>query len=453
MLEWDKKTLKAGKGNDLMAQQREPLSAASWTFSTDQERIMYLQRALGNRAVHDLLNSGDIQVAPRAGGLSDSGSTGNISNRIQRQPGPNRYNSGDRVVLKLKTLRMATEPGGNVLAAVLKEGDLLELVEPYRYGGGQVFYAKVLTSVDEKNNGKTGIVRTDWIRHESAPAPPATEPVPASAGPSVELYVDNFAEVIYDPDYRLEEGSPTNWMQVIYDDGTAIDINVYSFAEQASGRDTGDSLARGRIGDGGRFFPLSMNRYTTPRLWAARASALDAAANCTIELMKLAVPAIMFVITIPAMPAGRPETPLGATRRTVPRAAVRRRTSAPAVAVAGKETLKKKLRELLAGGKIDPGGVEANGVYFGAMNVFKSGKQLVARFDVIENVSRIPNRGKEMLRVFEEAAREVAKESNAESVRIVVGTVQNNTFLEVLKAAGYTLETEITIGWTKILNL
>ncbi len=243
-------------------------------------------------------------------------------------------------------------------------------------------------------------------------------------------------------------------MQVIYDDGTAIDINVYSFDENASARDTGDSLSRGRIGDGGRFFPLSMNRYTTPRLWAARESAIDAAATCTMELMKLALPAIMFIITMPPMPAGRPMVSnLRANRRTVPKTAGRRPASVPGAVVAGKEILKRKLRELLGTGKVDPGGVEANGVYFGAMNVFKAGKQLVTRFDMIENLSRIPNRGKEMLKVFEEAAKEIAKESNSESVRIVVGTVQNSKFAQELQAAGYAMETEISIGWTKIINL
>lgn len=454
MLERVKKTAKAEQGDGRSFPHRMPLPDASGLLSAVREQILYLQRAVGNRAVQDLFRSGAFPEMRQGGRQYEPCCSGGIPPHIQRQPGPGGFSKGDKVVLKLKTLRMATEPGGNVVAAVLNEGDLLELGDPYRYGGGQVFYATVITSVDEKNAGKAGVVRTDWIRHESAPAAPAAEPVPAPARPTVELYVDNFAEVVYDPDYRLEEGSPTNWMQVIYDDGTTIDIDVYSFDETASGRDTGDSLSRGGIGEGGRFFPLSLNRYTTPRLWAARESALDAAATCTIELMKLAVPAIMFVITIPAMPAGRPaDPPLRATRRTVPRTSVRQRPSVPAAVVAVKDILKNKLRELLASGKIDPGGVEANGVYFGAMNVFKSGKQLVARFDVIENVSRIPGRGKEMLKVFEEAAKEVAKESNAESVRIVVGTVQNNAFLEALKAAGYALETEITIGWTKIVNL
>ncbi len=65
----------------------------------------------------------------------------------------------------------------------------------------------------------------------------------------------------------------------------------------------------------------------------------------------------------------------------------------------------------------------------------------------------VPVPGTFLLKVFEEAAREIAKESNSESVRIVVGTVQNSTFAQELQAAGYVLETEISIGWTKIINL
>lgn len=149
-------------------------------------------------------------------------------------------------------------------------------------------------------------------------SPPSTPP-----GYTVEKYVDNFKEVIYDPDYRLSEGSPTNWMQVNYDDGTSIDINIYSFDEKATARETRDSLANGSLGTGGRFFPRTLNRYTAPRLWAARQDAIEIATKCTNELMKASLPAVMFVLTLPAMPAGNPEglaSPRVARRR-VPKGA------------------------------------------------------------------------------------------------------------------------------------
>ncbi len=83
------------------------------------------------------------------------------------------------------------------------------------------------------------------------------------------------------------------------------------------------------------------------------------------------------------------------------------------------------------------------------MNLSKAGKQLAPGFDMNGNISGIRSRGKEMLKVFEEAAKEIAKESKSESVRIDVGTVQNSKFAQEMQAAGYIMKTEISVGWIK----
>jgi hypothetical protein len=121
---------------------------------------------------------------------------------------------------------------------------------------------------------------------------------------NVEKYVDNYKHVIYNPDYRLQEGSPTNWMQVFYHDGTKIDVNVYSFDENASPRDTRDHIANGSLGMGGRFFPRSLNQYTTPRLWGERQKAIEKATRFTNILMAQSLEALLPVLAI-GMPVAR----------------------------------------------------------------------------------------------------------------------------------------------------
>lgn len=90
----------------------------------------------------------------------------------------NAFELNQKVILTLPVLRMATEPGGPRLAALLNRGDLLQLNAPYRYGNGEVFYATVLRARDPKWVGRIGIVRTDWVEPahlEIPPGPPAAK--------------------------------------------------------------------------------------------------------------------------------------------------------------------------------------------------------------------------------------------------------------------------------------
>lgn len=231
------------------------------------------------------------------------------------------------VAVKLPILRMASDLGEADLVAVLKRGDLLRLNNPHPHGGGKVFYVTVLKTANERSVGRAGIVHTNWVEpafenHGASPPldRPQKPPPEDVTRLTVETYVDNFKEVIYDPDYRVKEEryGPTNWLQVIYDDGTEIAIHFSKIADKA-GIKVRDALAKAKRGDGGRVFPAEMNPQTTPRLWAVKQAALEQQAGLTNELIKGALSAIVLVITMPAMPVGLPPSAARPTVRRVPR--------------------------------------------------------------------------------------------------------------------------------------
>jgi peptidoglycan hydrolase-like protein with peptidoglycan-binding domain len=145
-------------------------------------------------------------------------------------------------------------------------------------------------------------------------------------------WVDDFAEVVYDIDYRIDEGgSPSEWLQVYYHDGTKIDLNWHDFADVRLGAtEMMEALRNRHPGPGGRIFPakfpnaagLGLSRQTCPRLWAAHEDADEIGAKSTMKLMLGSLDAVLFVLTVPAMPAGPPPespSPLKANRRAVAR--------------------------------------------------------------------------------------------------------------------------------------
>jgi hypothetical protein len=224
-----------------------------------------------------------------------------------------KFEKGNIVELTLPVLKMASELGGSDLVAVLRKGDRLELGDQHPQGRGQVFRATVAESKEKSQEGKTGVVRVDWIDlvpeaakgGEGGSAERSGKTEEGGVGKrTVDDYVDNFSEVTYDPDYRMsEEPTPTNWLQVSYDDGTTIDLHFDSIKNDSSVQ-TRDAIAEARVGIGGRVFPSEMNPKTTPRLAEAKATALEEQARLTNELILGALPAVIFVITLPAMPAG-----------------------------------------------------------------------------------------------------------------------------------------------------
>jgi peptidoglycan hydrolase-like protein with peptidoglycan-binding domain len=150
-------------------------------------------------------------------------------------------------------------------------------------------------------------------------------------------WVDDFKEGIYDIDYRIDEGgSPSAWLQVFYDDGTKVDLNWYDFDDVTLDTTQMTTAIKNRyVGPGGRIVPgrtarnpgrFGLTQQLCPRLWALREDAEEIGAKSTLKLMALSLDAVLFVITVPAMPAGPPapngpSRNLKANRRTVSRGA------------------------------------------------------------------------------------------------------------------------------------
>lgn len=137
-------------------------------------------------------------------------------------------------------------------------------------------------------------------------------------------YVDRFDEIYYDLDYRpAQQGHLSKWLRVSYGDGTLIDINIDEISEDTlSAEQVFAAMRDATIGRGGRIFPTILNRETTPALYAARRSALEAMDESNLAFMTAAMPAVLFVITLPLVVTslGRPAT---AVRRPVPRPSTR----------------------------------------------------------------------------------------------------------------------------------
>ncbi len=113
--------------------------------------------------------------------------------------------------------------------------------------------------------------------------------------------MDSFAEVHYDVGYRAEPGRLSLWLRTRYDDGTLIDIKIDDIkAERVSGSETRELIAQSYVGMGGRIFPKRMDSATTPRLWAARQSAIEAMEEFNHEFILTTVPAVFIVITVAA---------------------------------------------------------------------------------------------------------------------------------------------------------
>ncbi len=149
------------------------------------------------------------------------------------------------------------------------------------------------------------------IQHVTTVELARAEPNKSRVNPEVaqlpwSLYVDNFQNVIYDLSYRAEGGNLSTWLTVVYADGTQIDISVYDLVGESMSSDgMHDLMAGAYVGQGGRIFPQRMNPSTTPRLWAARESAIQAMEEYNYQFMLNTLPAVMFIITMPLMMPGK----------------------------------------------------------------------------------------------------------------------------------------------------
>jgi hypothetical protein len=156
------------------------------------------------------------------------------------------------------------------------------------------------------------------------------------AASTYERYVDNFTDVVYDLDYRSEQGRLSTWLRVRYEDGTAIDISINDIeAEKVSGKETLDAIAQAYVGAGGRIFPKRMDSATVPRLWAARAGAIAAMEEFNHQFIMTSVPAVLVIISVAA------QLPIASPARLSSPAVTRRIVSKPKdQGVPGKSSLK-----------------------------------------------------------------------------------------------------------------
>ena len=131
------------------------------------------------------------------------------------------------------------------------------------------------------------------------------------------LYVDAYESVRYDLDYRSERGALSKWIQVQYEDGTVVDINIDTIGDETmSALEMAESMIdRGSVGAGGRVFPQRMNRSTTPRLWAAKRAVLEIMDDYNALFIMMAFPTVWLILTLAVGSGGAPPR---AVRRPLP---------------------------------------------------------------------------------------------------------------------------------------
>src|SRR5262249_1724287 len=137
------------------------------------------------------------------------------------------------------------------------------------------------------------------VAEHSVPVNPTIANVPW------EKYVDQFTECVYDVNYKVENYFSTK-LQLTYGDGTRIELDIEKdFTDQRMTSEAArDAMASGHIGFGGRIVPSVMAPRTVPRLWAARDEALRVQDEAFADFANLAITGVMFVLEVPAMPAG-----------------------------------------------------------------------------------------------------------------------------------------------------
>jgi hypothetical protein len=136
-------------------------------------------------------------------------------------------------------------------------------------------------------------------------------------------YIDNFESAVYDVDYRHEGGNLSKWLRLKYSDGTVIDIYLDNIIAQSTDPQVAEEeKAQGYIGAGGRIFPRTMNPATTPRLWEAKRSAIEAMEEYNLKFMEAAFPAVWVIIVAAGMPIIGIGGGARATRTPIPRISI-----------------------------------------------------------------------------------------------------------------------------------
>lgn len=155
----------------------------------------------------------------------------------------------------------------------------------------------------------------------------ATDVDPSVANLPFERYVDAYTSLKYDVNYKIPANKSfafSSILQVTYSDGVTVEFDIdtdFSTAPMSSD-EARDAIAHAKVGRGGRIMPSVLNSATAPNLWNARAGALGDQDKEAGAFMGLIVTVTAFVLSLPAMAAGRlpgaAGSSRGATRRAVP---------------------------------------------------------------------------------------------------------------------------------------
>ncbi|MEM6353280.1 MAG: DUF4157 domain-containing protein [Cyanobacteria bacterium P01_D01_bin.14] len=203
----------------------------------------------------------------------------------------------------------------------------------------------------------------------------------------------------------------------------------------------------------GRIVPTEVNDISAPRLSEGlrRAEAefirrFDEMSEGAIEVLET----LEWVIILASI-AG--SLAAAAARGLASRGAV---AGAAEVASRAQGTLARFFTRLL--GRSSAEAITVEGVQFSGVRVFlRSGEFIVQRFS-IQNISRIPGRGRLVHGAFEQAAVQAARQAGARTAQVAVETVVNPTWRAYLESIGYSKQliesaSGIQAVWVRVFTL
>jgi hypothetical protein len=200
--------------------------------------------------------------------------------------------------------------------------------QPHSARGQRLLAHELMHTVQQRATGPTLQLATkqggDDPLHVDASTSDPSQPVKQ---PFYTTYVDSFTDAHYDVNrVDVARQSLSHWLELTYEDGTRIDLDLHEISEQGSTPATGGepgepeptrlSLAEYvglRVGNGGRLFPKQMNRTTTPRLWHAKRRAIAIMEESNLENGNFL--SIALAGTMSNLPMGLPATPAPAAPR------------------------------------------------------------------------------------------------------------------------------------------
>jgi hypothetical protein len=169
--------------------------------------------------------------------------------------------------------------------------------------------ARVSVGNEKPDPERVGVKQVSALRlarQQANPPNSGTAPVStAVANLPWSRYVDQFTECDYDVNYKVVNYF-SNILHLTYSDGAELELDIEKdFAPQSMTSEAArDAMANGTVGRGGRIFPTVLAPRTVPRLWATLEEAQRIQNEAFADFAKLAVAGVIFVLSVPAMPAG-----------------------------------------------------------------------------------------------------------------------------------------------------